>query len=365
MRSPLLFCACTLIAGGVFAAPPVSKKPVPPVPVAAKTRSAKTAEVMPTFLRSASDSTATIRVTVNGDPVTFGTGEPVQLDGRILVPMREVFEALGAVVSFNEVTRSIEAVRGDTTISIRPDEETALVNGETRPLHTKTQVINGAAVVPLRFIAETFGAQVLWSSGDYDVVIRTDALIAKQLPTAPEGDSVFGALTGVYPEARLLTVRLAGGQNVRVPLVRATNATRRTTGKDGEIVVSASKGAFDAGAMRLGEQVQVELNAQYKGVLILIDTHGRRGAVKTIEDLPTGSKQITLTDGSIIALKSDAAITFAGRQITLAEVKPAETVVIRLDDAGQGISLAVTTPGDKPTTPPATDAPNAPIPVTP
>ncbi|MBC8142434.1 MAG: copper amine oxidase N-terminal domain-containing protein [Armatimonadetes bacterium] len=370
MRSLLILSSCILIAGGAFAAPPASKTPTPAAPVVAKARTVKKPNAMPTFVRSASNSTAMIRVLVNGEPVVFDTGEPVQLDGRVLVPMREVFEALGAKVSFNDETRSIEAVRGDTIISIRPGDETATVNGEVRPLDTAIQVINGAAVVPLRFISETFGAQVAWNPNDYDVVVRTEAIVAKQLPAAPEGNSVFGALTGIYPEARLLTVRLAGGKNVRVPLVRDTNATRRTTGANGEIAVSASKGAFDAGALRLGEQVLVEFNAEYKGVLVLIDTHERRGTVKSIEELPTGGKQVTLTDGSIVALKADAAITFSGRQITLAEVKSAENVVIRLDDAGQGISLAVTTPGEKtaekPTEPsPATAAPTTPALATP
>ena len=351
MRNLTLVSCCMLVAGGVLAAPPAAKKAVS-TPVAV----AKPAEAMPVFVRSASNSTAAIRVLVNGDPVTFDTGEPVQFEGRVLVPMREVFEALGATVTFNKETRSLEAVRGNIKVSLRPGEQTALLNGEVHPLDNVTQVVNGATVIPLRFISEAFGARVSWNADDYDVTVNTDALLAKKLPVAPEGYDVFGSLTGIYPEARLLTVRMAGGENVQVPLVRNTNATRRTKNADGKITVEGAAGAFEGGALRLGEQVQVEFNENHKGVLVLVDTHERHGVMKSVTEVQTsGGHQITLSDGSVIMLKPDATVTFAGRTVPLSDVKADETVSIRLNDAGQGIALAVTTPGDTAT--PATPAP--------
>ena len=303
--------------------------------------------VMPIFIRSASNEMAPmIHVHVNGSLVNFASGEPVEADGRIMVPMRGVFEALGATVGFDTNTQTIHAVRGDTTIRLRVGDESAEVNGEARPLDTPVLVLDGTAVVPLRFVSEALGAQVKWDPNKYDVNVNTEALTALQLPTATATDTILGMLTGVYPEAKLLTVRLAGGQNVRVPLTYDVSATRRTIGTGLPIsFASESKPVFDAGALKIGEQVQIELNDKAEGTLVLVSTDLRRGEIKAIDALPTnGGNQVTLTDGSVIMLASDALILFENRPVPISAIKPSEKVVIRLNERGEGASLAVITP---------------------
>ncbi|MBC8134382.1 MAG: hypothetical protein H8F28_00665 [Fibrella sp.] len=338
-------CSILLISGVVTA--PATSQTV--VSSAADTSPKKKSQGVPTFVREvkANGMIAGIRVKVNGALVNFGAGEPVESDGRILVPMRGVFEALGAEVKYNSETQMIQAVRGATTIALRPGEESAQVNGETRPLESPAQIVNGAAVVPLRFVSEALGAKVKWNPETLEVTVSTAALGAMKLPVAPNKNAVVGMLTGIYPEAKMVTVRLPGGTNVRVPLTYDVSATRRTIGAGLPInATTASSPVFSADAVKIGEQVQVEMNEEGEGLLILVNTDLRRGEVKAIEPLPTsGGAQVTLADGSVITMIPDALVRFQNRPVPIDTIKPAEQVVIRLNEKGEGAALAVLTPG--------------------
>lgn len=311
-----------------------------------KTGGAKKPLPTPIFVRTASNELATaIRVRVNGDAVNFTSGEPVEAGDSILVPMRGIFEKLGARVQYDPKTQTIHATRGDTDISLRTGADVAIVNGQSRPLSAPAQIVGETAVVPLRFISETLGARVKWDSGNYIADVNTDALVALKLPTVPGTDAVVGTLTGMFPEASLLTIRKAGGENVRVALTYDVNATRRKSAETGDDTpVSESRPVFGAGALKLGEQVQVERNDDGEGLLVLINTDMRRGVLKSVDALPAnGGSQITLTDGSIIALLPDAKVTFGGRSVVLAEIKSGERIAVRLNEKGEGVSLIVVT----------------------
>lgn len=354
--------SCIILLAGMIAMPASSQTVVS---TATNTSPKKKPQEIPTFIREASEHgmVAGIRVKVNGALINFGNGEPVEADGRILVPMRGVFEALGADVKYDVGTQTIHAVRGATTIAIRPGDESAQVNGETRPLEAPAQIVNGSAVVPLRFVSEAFGAKVKWNPETSEVTVNTAALPAMKLPAAPQKNTVVGMLTGVFPEAKMITVRMAGGTNVRVPLTYDVSATRRTIGNGLPInATTASAPIFSANALNIGEQVQVEMNDEGEGVLVLVNTDLRRGEIKSIEPLPTtGGAQVTLTDGSVITMIPDPLVRFQNRPVTIDTIKPAEQVVIRLNDKGEGAALAVLTAGATNMIPPLPGAVSEPV----
>src|SRR5688500_13511880 len=85
----------------------------------------------------------TIRVTVNGDPVNFQTTNPRYVDGRVLVPLRGVFEQLGAFVEWHPQTRTVTATKSDTDIRLQIGDRTAWVNGEGKLLDVPATLIAG------------------------------------------------------------------------------------------------------------------------------------------------------------------------------------------------------------------------------
>jgi len=104
---------------------------------------------------------AEIRVMVNNTPVTFDS-PPIIENGRTLVPMRFIFEALGAEVSWNGETQTAIGVRGDTTVSVPIGETTAYINEEAKMLDVPAKIVEGRTLVPARFVAESFGCDVRW-----------------------------------------------------------------------------------------------------------------------------------------------------------------------------------------------------------
>ncbi len=109
-----------------------------------------------------------ITVTVDGEQLPSSPA-PLLSSGRVLVPLRSVFQALNATVDYRNST--ITAVRGDNRVQLRPNTTSATVNGERVFLDTPARLTNGTTYVPLRFVAQALGEQVGWNSATKTVVI--------------------------------------------------------------------------------------------------------------------------------------------------------------------------------------------------
>jgi len=83
--------------------------------------------------------------------------------GRTLVPMRAIFEQLGAEVLWDETNRTITAKKGTIVIIMKPGELSAAVNGQTVNLDVPPMINNNRTFVPLRFIGQAFGNNLEWN----------------------------------------------------------------------------------------------------------------------------------------------------------------------------------------------------------
>jgi hypothetical protein len=111
-----------------------------------------------------------ITVLVNGTAVIFDQ-PPIIENGRTLVPLRAIFEALGAKVDWNQSTQTVTAIRGDTTVTLTIGSNTLNRNGEQVTLDVPAQLVGGRTLVPARAVAESFGAKVEWDAGTRTVTI--------------------------------------------------------------------------------------------------------------------------------------------------------------------------------------------------
>lgn len=116
---------------------------------------------------------ASASVTLNGQPLATSVPPTVQ-NGRTLVPMRDIFEALGATVVWSPADRSIAAQKDATRIWLQIGNSTARVNDRNVWLDEAPKISNGSTLVPLRFVSEALGAQVAWNGGQRIVSITTD-----------------------------------------------------------------------------------------------------------------------------------------------------------------------------------------------
>ncbi|MCW2277454.1 tetratricopeptide repeat protein [Heliophilum fasciatum] len=92
---------------------------------------------------------------------------------RVLVPLRAVFEAFGADVTWDSAAQTVTAVQGNRRISLTAGSMTARVNGEERQLDVPAIIdeSTGRMLVPLRFVAESLGAKVDYQGATQTVLI--------------------------------------------------------------------------------------------------------------------------------------------------------------------------------------------------
>lgn len=112
-----------------------------------------------------------ISVYLNGQKLQFDV-HPVKHDGRVLVPMRAIFEALGATVAWDGGSQRITGRLNETEVVLRINDNRATVNNALVSIDVPAKLINGRTLVPLRFVGESLGASVEWDSAAQSVKIQ-------------------------------------------------------------------------------------------------------------------------------------------------------------------------------------------------
>ena len=295
-----------------------------------------------------------IHVVINGTPLAFAHTPPMQIKGSTLVPMRDIFEALGATVKFDKPAQTVYGQKGATAIILPLGALTATVNGQPKTLPQPAQLINGTILVPLGFIASALGAAVQWNPAIRTVTIQTIDPHLATLPAPPvsEAGVVSGEVTGIYTNTTpsQLTLRV-GGKNTIVPLAPSTIILRSTAGRPAEEAT--------LGAIKTGDQVTVQRGDNGVATIVTATFGEVGGTIVGIGKLASGSSAITLDSGRVVELVPDAPVTFDGLPVALSDLKRAEKVVIRTNPAnslGYGVAVA-TVPTPNPTPPGEAPAP--------
>lgn len=107
---------------------------------------------------------------INDKPTQLSV-PPQILKGSTVVPLRFIGEAFGCQVNWNAADRSIILIRGDFRMMLKADDKTADVNGKTMTMSVPPTIIKSSVVVPMRFIAESFGAKVDYNAETKEIMI--------------------------------------------------------------------------------------------------------------------------------------------------------------------------------------------------
>ena len=122
-----------------------------------------------------------IKVYVDGKQVKFSV-PPELVGGRTLVPLREIFEAMGAEVKWDYKEQLVTASRGKELVILQIGQKTASINGQKVTLDAVPIIVEGRTLVPLRFIGEALGADVNWNKKNLSVYINMDNIAQGNLP---------------------------------------------------------------------------------------------------------------------------------------------------------------------------------------
>ncbi len=139
---------------------------------------------------SVGQSVGAINVIMNSSFVEFPDQEPVIENGTTLVPIRPIAEKLGLEISWDDPTDTVTLKKGDFYIELVIGSTVAKTSSGEKTLLTAPKIINGRTMVPLRFIAEALGLNVTWNN-EYQRVIITGEIDTTVAPIAPaEGETV-------------------------------------------------------------------------------------------------------------------------------------------------------------------------------
>ena len=116
-----------------------------------------------------------ITVFVNGsqlDFVKYDNVLPYIENDYTLIPIRAIAESLGLDVAWEESTRTVSVSGGDTLIGLVIDSDKATVNGEEKTLGVPARITDDRTFIPLRFVSENIGADVLWDGETRTITIN-------------------------------------------------------------------------------------------------------------------------------------------------------------------------------------------------
>ena len=127
-----------------------------------------------------------ITVTVDGVVVVFADQGPILVDGRVLVPVRGVFEEMGFEASWDRATRTATLLSDEYEVVIPLGESTFTVNGETVTPDVPQQLLNDRVMLPLSAVAEAVGATPSW-----DGEARVASIVTGEAPVEVEEEEEY------------------------------------------------------------------------------------------------------------------------------------------------------------------------------
>lgn len=144
---------------------------------------------------------APISVVLDGRDLSFDV-PPQIIDSRTMVPMRGIFEALGAEVVWNENDRTILAKDTEVSVEMQIENPSMTVNEREILLDVPPMILDNRTLVPVRAVAESFDAFVYWDEANRAVLIFSKSGLSEDLGL---GDALYiaGVDNGVINPSEL------------------------------------------------------------------------------------------------------------------------------------------------------------------
>lgn len=115
-----------------------------------------------------------VRVVLNGHEIEFPDQKALIIQGRTLVPIRFIVEALGATIEWVDASSTAIIRSKGKEILLRMGSRLVTCDGNLVEIDVPAQIIGGRTLVPLRFVSEILGAQVEWDEQSRSVLISSD-----------------------------------------------------------------------------------------------------------------------------------------------------------------------------------------------
>ena len=116
------------------------------------------------------DDSDEIKIYVNGKKVESDVA-PVIIEDRTLVPVRAIFEAIGAEVSWDAETKTVSSVKDEAVVTMQIGSKNIFIDDVMKEIDVPAQIINDRTLVPVRAVSESYGLTVEWDAETKTVTI--------------------------------------------------------------------------------------------------------------------------------------------------------------------------------------------------
>lgn len=145
-----------------------------------------------------------VKIEIDGKEMVPKDMPAVIIDGRTMLPMRQIAQELGCEVNWNEAAKQIYVMRGSDIVVFTVDSKTGYENGKEFTMDVPATIVNDRTMLPVRALADALHLNIKWDDPNRTVSIQSSDTVVKDEPTTPEsGQTTAGTLTGIQtPSAK-------------------------------------------------------------------------------------------------------------------------------------------------------------------
>jgi inhibitor of cysteine peptidase len=254
--------------------------------------------------------------TLDGAPLSFDV-QPQLRNGTMMVPLRTIAEAMGARVTWNQSSKTITAIKGDTTLLLTINNNTGKRNKISFRLAASPVIIKDTTFVPLRFFSEAFGSIVKWNGLTKKITIENGS---KLLPVVGSYKNLQTILAK-YPQqtSSIMTLEkstesIAGA----VPEAAAAADSSADVNSDHSNTNVQVQGVDEADIVKTDGEYIYQVNKQR----IIIAKASPAEQLKILKTLPFADEQFTPAELYLDAAHLVVIGTSSNRYNTLIDEKP-------------------------------------------
>ena len=266
---------------------------------------------------------SSIAIAVNGEELPLDPAPRIvgKGGGRLVVPVVRIYSALGIGVSRRGT--SITASAPGKQIVLHIGSANATIDGRPVTMETPALTIDGATYVPLRFVAESLGAQATFNRRANRVEV-VSSLVGRNpaLEQRAAGGSaqIVGSVNAVDLNSSPQSLTVERGPNVRTVAI-TSNAKIEL-----QDVVARTSMPGELSDVHVGDAVSVIVLRDGRVESVIVRYASRIGTIAAVSP-----SQFVLNSGFIVAPDKSTTITLNAEPATREKLAIGDAVVVRLN----------------------------------
>ncbi len=271
-----------------------------------------------------------IAIVVNGEELARDPA-PRVVGGHLLVPVVRIYSALG--ISVARAGDALVASAPAKRIVLRIDSSRATVDARSVPMEAPAQTIDGATYVPLRFVADSLGAQV-----SYDPKASRVEVTSTVVGRTPGLEQRSGEVTQIVGDISAIDLNSAPES---ITVTRGSSERTISITSDAKIliqdVVTRTEAAATLDDLHVGDAVGILLRRNGRVDRVVARFASRAGTIAAVS-----ASTFVLQNGYVVSPDKSTVISLNGLPAALGDLKVGDSVTVRLNpDTGEKRQIIV------------------------